>query len=79
MVPISVERVVAGKVYSVEGWLEYVGKDHLDHRLERKPGSPQASVARIFLLTMCLGLSVMAPRHAEMFEATVLLQQGVSS
>jgi len=75
MVHITVERVVTGKVHSVKEWLDYVGKDHLHHRLERALGSRQASVAMIFLLTICLGLSAMALRHAGLQEAVLLLVQ----
>lgn len=75
MVHITVERVVTGKVHSVKEWLDYVGKDHLHHRLERALGSRQASVAMIFLLTICLGLSAMALRHAGSQEAVLLLVQ----
>lgn len=75
MIHITVERVVTGKVRSVKEWLDYVGKDHLHHRLERALGSRQASVAMIFLLTICLGLSAMALRHAGLQEAVLLLVQ----
>ena len=75
MVHITVERVVTGKVHSVKEWLDYVGKDHLHHRLERALGSRQASVTMIFLLTICLGLSAMALRHAGLQEAVLLLVQ----
>lgn len=75
MVHITVERVVTGKVHNVKEWLDYVGKDHLHHRLERALGSRQASVAMIFLLTICLGLAALALRHAGTIEAVLLLLQ----
>lgn len=75
MVHITVERVVTGKVHSVKEWLDYVGKDHLHHRLERALGSRQASVAMILLLTVCLGLAALALRHAGLMEAVLLLVQ----
>ncbi len=75
MIHITVERVVTGKVKSVKDWLDYVGKDHLHHRLERALGSRQASVAMIFLFTICLGLAALALRHAGTMEAVVLLIQ----
>ncbi|THJ24577.1 MAG: undecaprenyl/decaprenyl-phosphate alpha-N-acetylglucosaminyl 1-phosphate transferase [Nitrospira sp. CG24E] len=75
MVHITVERVATGKVRSVKEWLDYVGKDHLHHRLERALGSRQASVAMIFLMTICLGLAALALRHAETSEALLLLVQ----
>lgn len=75
MVHITVERVITGKVSSVKEWLDYVGKDHLHHRLERSLGSRQASVAMIFLFTICLGLAALALRHAGTMEAVLLLIQ----
>jgi len=75
MIHITVERVVTGKVRSVKEWLDYVGKDHLHHRLERALGSRQASVAMIFLFTICLGLSALALRHAGTTEAVLLVIQ----
>lgn len=75
MIHITVERVATGKVRSIKEWLDYVGKDHLHHRLERALGSRQASVAMIFLMTICLGLAALALRHAETAEALLLLVQ----
>jgi len=75
MIHISVERVATGKVRSIKEWLDYVGKDHLHHRLERALGSRQASVAMIFLMTICLGLAALALRDAGTAEALLLLVQ----
>jgi len=75
MIHITVERVATGKVCSIKEWLNYVGKDHLHHRLERALGSRQASVAMICLMTICLGLAALALRHAETPEALLLLVQ----
>jgi len=75
MIHITIERISTGKVRSVKEWLDYVGKDHLHHRLERALGSRQASVAMICLLTICLGLAALALRHAGTAEALLLLAQ----
>ncbi|NGZ95429.1 MAG: hypothetical protein CV089_04725 [Nitrospira sp. WS110] len=75
MIHITVERILTGKVRSLKEWLDYVGKDHLHHRLERALGSRQLSVAMIFLFTICLGLSALALRHASTMEAILLLIQ----
>lgn len=75
MIHITVERVATGKVRSIKEWLDYVGKDHLHHRLERALGSRQASVAMICLMTICLGLAALALRHAGTAEAVLLLVQ----
>lgn len=75
MVHITVERVATGRVKSVKEWLDYVGKDHLHHRLERALGSRQVSVAMIFLFAICLGLAALTLRHAGTMEALLLLIQ----
>jgi UDP-GlcNAc:undecaprenyl-phosphate GlcNAc-1-phosphate transferase len=75
MIHITAERIVTGKVASVKEWLEYVGKDHLHHRLERVLGTRQASVAMIWVLTICLGLAAIVLRKAGTAEAIMLLAQ----
>lgn len=75
MVHITIARVVSGKVTSVRTWLEYVGKDHLHHRLERVLGSRVASVVFIYCLTISLGLAAIVLRKADTAEALLLLAQ----
>ncbi|OLC40894.1 MAG: hypothetical protein AUH74_07135 [Nitrospirae bacterium 13_1_40CM_4_62_6] len=77
MIHISVERIMTGKVHTVNGWLDYVGRDHLHHRLERALGSRRATVATIFTLSICLGLAAMVLRKANTAEALMLLLQAV--
>ena len=75
MIHITVERVLTKKVRTVKEWIDYVGKDHLHHRLERVLGSRQASVGMIFVLTFCLGLAAIVLRKADTAEAIMLLAQ----
>ncbi len=75
MIHITAERIATGKVSSLKEWIDYVGKDHLHHRLERVLGSRRASVAMIFALTVCLGLAAMVLRKAGLAEALMLLAQ----
>jgi UDP-GlcNAc:undecaprenyl-phosphate GlcNAc-1-phosphate transferase len=75
MIHITVERIVTGKVTSLRTWIDYVGKDHLHHRLAVALGSRRASVAMIFALTICLGLAAIALRHGERPETLILLIQ----
>lgn len=75
MIHITVERMVMGKVKTVKQWINYVGKDHLHHRLERVLGNRQASVAMIWVLTICLGLAAIVLRKAGTAEAIMLLAQ----
>ena len=75
MIHITVERLATGKVRTIRDWIEYVGKDHLHHRLERALGSRMASVLMIFSLTICLGLAALVLRKAGTTEAILLLTQ----
>jgi len=75
MIHISIERILTGKVRNVKEWIDYVGRDHLHHRLERLLGSRQASVAMIYALTISLGLAAILLRHADIPEAIMLLTQ----
>ena len=75
MIHITVERIVTGKVSTVKEWIDYVGKDHLHHRLQRLLGTRQATVAMIFALTVSLGLAAMLLRKADILEAIMLLAQ----
>lgn len=77
MIHTSVERIMTGKVNTVNGWLDYVGRDHLHHRLERALGSRRATVATILTLSICLGLAAMVLRKANTAEALMLLLQAV--
>ncbi len=75
MIHITVERIATGKVRSVRGWIDYVGKDHLHHRLERALGGRLPSIAMIFTLTICLGLAAMVVRRSSTGDAILLLTQ----
>ena len=44
MVHITVDRILTGKVDSFRNWIEYVGKDHLHHRMADALGSRHSSV-----------------------------------
>lgn len=75
MVHITVARVITGKVTSVRSWLEYVGQDHLHHRLAALLGSQKGSVFLIYLLSICLGLGAIVLRNARTVDAFLLLFQ----
>ena len=66
---------MTGKVTDLKSWIDYVGKDHMHHRLERILGSRRASVAMVFAVTICLGLAAIVLRKANTAEAIMLLAQ----
>ena len=75
MVHTTVQRIYLGKVRTVKGYLEYVGKDHMHHRLERVLGSRTETVFMIFLLSIALGLAGVVLRNARTVDALFLLLQ----
>jgi len=75
MVLMTVERIYTGKVTTLRQYLEYVGKDHMHHRLERALGSRTGAVLMIFLLSIALGLTGVVSRSARTMDALFLLVQ----
>lgn len=77
MVHITVDRIVSGKVHSVKEWIDYVGQDHLHHRIADAVGGKKRSVFFIFFLSICFGCSAVVLRNADTFDALVLLAQAL--
>lgn len=75
MVHITVDRIVTGKVHTFKEWLDYVGKDHLHHRLDHLLGGPRKSVLFIFMMNICLGASAVVLREARPIDAVIMLFQ----
>jgi UDP-GlcNAc:undecaprenyl-phosphate GlcNAc-1-phosphate transferase len=75
MVHITVDRILSGKVRNFREWIEYVGKDHLHHRLADVLGGKKKSVLFIYLLAFCMGTSAVVLRDANLLNAFLLLAQ----
>ena len=75
MVHITVDRILTGKVLSFRDWIEYVGKDHLHHRLADALGSRRNSVLCIYLMSLCMGVSALMLRNAGPADAVLLIVQ----
>lgn len=75
MIYITVERVVSGKVKTLRELIEYVGTDHLHHRLFHLLGERWKAVLIIFLFSAALGLSSIALRNARMVDGILLVGQ----
>jgi UDP-GlcNAc:undecaprenyl-phosphate GlcNAc-1-phosphate transferase len=75
MVHITCDRILTGKVRSFREWIEYVGKDHLHHRLADVLGSRRRAVFFIYLMSLCLGLSALILREAGPMDALLLVLQ----
>ncbi len=77
MVHISIDRVLSGKVHNFRQWLDYVGRDHLHHRISAVLGGQKRSVFFIYFLSICFGCSAVALRNATALDAAVLIIQAV--
>ena len=75
MVHITIDRILTGKVKNFRQWIEYVGKDHLHHRLANVLGGRKQSVLFIYLLGLCLGTSAVVLRNARPTDAILLIIQ----
>ena len=75
MIYITVERIASGKVRTVKEWIDYVGTDHIHHRLFYLLGDKWKAVVTIFLYSTILGLSSIALRNARMIDGIILVGQ----
>lgn len=75
MVYITIDRIMTGKVRNFREWIEFVGQDHLHHRLGYALGGQKRSVMFIFFLSFCLGTSAVVLRDARPIDAMLLLLQ----
>ena len=75
MVYITVDRIVSGKVANFRQWIDYVGQDHLHHRLAVVLGGQRKSVLFIYLMSLCLGASAIVLRNARPVDALLLIAQ----
>jgi UDP-GlcNAc:undecaprenyl-phosphate GlcNAc-1-phosphate transferase len=75
MVHTTVERILTGKVNSLREWVEYVGKDHLHHRLADALGSRHHSVMFIYLMALGLGISALILQNASGEDALLMVVQ----
>jgi UDP-GlcNAc:undecaprenyl-phosphate GlcNAc-1-phosphate transferase len=75
MAHITCERILTGKVHSFRDWIEYVGKDHLHHRIADVLGCQRRAVVFIYLMGICLSLSALVLRYSTTLEGVLLILQ----
>ncbi|RMD91368.1 MAG: undecaprenyl/decaprenyl-phosphate alpha-N-acetylglucosaminyl 1-phosphate transferase [Calditrichaeota bacterium] len=71
MLYISIARIKTGKVNNFSQWLDYVGKDHLHHRLIAMDLSPKQCVLLIYTLTTTLGLAAVILKNGQTIDAVL--------
>lgn len=77
MAHITISRIAKRKVNNLKEWVEYVGEDHLHHRLVSVLNDKNLTVAVILLITICLGLGATALRYARTIDALLLILQAI--
>ncbi|RMF96764.1 MAG: undecaprenyl/decaprenyl-phosphate alpha-N-acetylglucosaminyl 1-phosphate transferase [Candidatus Schekmanbacteria bacterium] len=77
MIYITVERIISGKVTNFKEWIEYVGKDHLHHRMNALLTDRRKTVLFIYLINIAMGCSALALRNADNFDLIILVFQGI--
>ena len=77
MTYITAHRILKGKVLNFREWIEYVGQDHLQHRLFHVLGDKRKAVFFLYAFACTLGISALVLRHADTLNAVLLLIQAV--
>ncbi|MCC7430392.1 undecaprenyl/decaprenyl-phosphate alpha-N-acetylglucosaminyl 1-phosphate transferase [bacterium] len=77
MIYITIARFYSGKVKTIKQWLDYVGKDHLHHRLIDLGLSKKQSVIFIYFVTVLLGLQAMVLKKGELIDTLISLVEAV--
>ena len=75
MAYISIERIITGKVKNFQGWIDYVGTDHIHHRLFAIFGERRKVVFFIFFLCATLGISAITLRNARPIDGILTVLQ----
>ena len=75
MAYITIERIVTGKVKSLKEWIDYVGTDHIHHRLYNLLGDRRKAVLFIYFLCATLGISAITLRYARPIDGVLLVVQ----
>lgn len=66
MIYITISRIISGKTPSFRQWVEYVGKDHLHHRLMALGFSKLETLGLICFMGLILSLSAIKMRTADL-------------
>ncbi len=77
MVYITISRIARGTVRTFKEWIEYVGRDHLHHRLIGMGFTQVQTVLFIYLVNVIFALGALVLMKATTAQAILLLSQGV--
>lgn len=75
MAYISVERIITGKVKNFREWIDYVGTDHIHHRLFAILKDKRRTVFFILFLSVTLGINALVLRNAQTTDGLLTVLQ----
>jgi UDP-GlcNAc:undecaprenyl-phosphate GlcNAc-1-phosphate transferase len=76
MIQTTLARLSRGRVRTFREWIEYVGRDHIHHRLTDLLGQQRRALALILSLSLGLGLSALGLRRGDNAGAFIFLVHG---
>lgn len=77
MIHTTVARIARGDVRNFRQWVEFVGRDHLHHRLMTLGCSPRQAVFAVVGMTLITGFAALALVKGSIFTVALLLAQAV--
>ncbi|OIP99574.1 MAG: hypothetical protein AUK35_06810 [Zetaproteobacteria bacterium CG2_30_46_52] len=77
MIYTTVARVARGDVHNFKEWIDYVGKDHLHHRLMDLGCTQAQAVVLIIGFSALMGIAALALVQVDFFTVYLLLGQGI--
>ncbi len=77
MIYTTISRFYKGDVHSFKEWLEFVGKDHLHHRLMKLGCTQAQTVILILSFSLLMGLAALALIKSDLITVFLLLTQAV--
>jgi UDP-GlcNAc:undecaprenyl-phosphate GlcNAc-1-phosphate transferase len=75
MAYISAERIITGKVKSFREWIDYVGTDHLHHRIFAILEDRRQTVFFIIVFSVTLGIGALVLRNASTIDGILTIVQ----
>ncbi len=75
MAYITVERIVTGKVKNFREWIDYVGTDHIHHRIFAILQDKRRTVFFILFLSVTLGINALILRNARTIDGILTVVQ----
>jgi UDP-GlcNAc:undecaprenyl-phosphate/decaprenyl-phosphate GlcNAc-1-phosphate transferase len=78
MIYITIYRFVTNKVATFKELMDYVGKDHIHHRLNDVGFTRRQTVLFIYLINICFGIGAIVLLNARTIDAALLIIQAVA-